>query len=382
MVRGPVYMKRTTPAVLFIASVPEMGGAEHSLLHLLSGCTRIDPVVLCPGGGDLECALREEGIRVVCFPLSPLQKTVNPLTLAALAFRVARFRFYMHTVVRKYGVDLVCANGNISAAYARFLPKRTPRIWFSRDTRGLGRHMAFFLNRAFTRIIVPSELVRTYLRDLGVPEHKTVSIPNPVNRERFYPGEGCREQFGIPQQSFAIGMAAHLAPWKNHLVFLDAAERLCRDFPDIFVVMAGRDITGFNRLYRKKLERRFRETIPENRGVWVQRSFAPENLYRSLNVVVHPVSGEPFGRTVAEAMVCALPVVTGDGGVLSFVEKDVCFHLEKITPDTVYGACVRLYIDEKFRRETAERASRHAGNVFDAQRIAERVEDVLLEEIQ
>ena len=54
---------------------------------------------------------------------------------------------------------------------------------------------------------------------------------------------------GLAPDAVAVGMVAHLVPWKRHDLFLEAGARLAARLPGLRLVIAGDDVFGDGRGY-------------------------------------------------------------------------------------------------------------------------------------
>jgi len=171
------------------------------------------------------------------------------------------------------------------------------------------------------RVLANSSAVADLIaHEEGMPRDRIVEIPNFLAEDAFeVVDEGARlEQrraWGLPDDAFAIGILARLAPVKNHDLLLEAMARLD---PRFHLVMIG---DGPSRARLEGLARRL--------GIEARAHFAGEmvslrNLHQFLDVSVLCSLSEGFPNSVIEAMAAARPVVaTPVGGVTDAVTDGV-----------------------------------------------------------
>ena len=122
-----------------------------------------------------------------------------------------------------------------------------------------------------------------------------------------------REMLGLPTDGPLIGIVGRLQRWKGIHVFVEAMDRVCRDYPDAYGVIVGGKhdlepdypevVDGL--IERLGLQdRMLRVGFQKNVPLWMQ----------AMDVVVHASDREPFGMVVVEAMALGKPVIAADSG--------------------------------------------------------------------
>lgn len=127
-------------------------------------------------------------------------------------------------------------------------------------------------------------------------------IPNGVDPARFHPGPAQRESLGLPADRPIVLIVSALVEAKRVLEGIRAVARL----PEPFLLIAG------DGPLREKVERLAEELLP---GRFKRRAFPHAqmpNLYRSVDVFLHPGLNESFGNVYVEALATGLPVVAND----------------------------------------------------------------------
>jgi glycosyltransferase involved in cell wall biosynthesis len=109
------------------------------------------------------------------------------------------------------------------------------------------------------------------------------------------------------------------AQWKRHDLFIEAASRISDEEVEFRVYGDSPDARPRDP-YAASMQRLARACRVEDRLRWMGHH-PPEAIMRDVDILVHPASGESFGRTVVEAMAAGIPVVSVNaGGVAELVE--------------------------------------------------------------
>lgn len=132
--------------------------------------------------------------------------------------------------------------------------------------------------------------------------YRCALIPNGVDLERFHPGEGDRERFGLPLEGPIVLMVSALTGSKHVEDGIAAVARV----PGVNLVVAG------DGPLRTQLQQLAGELLP---GRYQQLTIAASDmpaLYRAADVFLHLSREESFGNVFVEAMATGLPVVALD----------------------------------------------------------------------
>lgn len=200
----------------------------------------------------------QEGIRFVWIKTYPYEKNnwkrfVNMLSFSKNAYRIAKkidldkpdilfgssvHLFAVHTahrLAKRFRVPLVM---EIRDLWPRTLIDFGVSRWHP-FVMILGVLEKFLYKRADKIISLLPNAVK-YIQSLGVPGEKVVYIPNGVNLEPFTavnteePGEDNEEK-----RSFQVTYAGAIGPPNNMDVFIDAAEKLHAEYPQITFLLVG-----------------------------------------------------------------------------------------------------------------------------------------------
>ncbi len=310
---SPASSSSRTLRVLFVDVSSRRGGAEASLDELLA-------TLAARGSFSLALATARDDAAPDCpvFPIPPV-RLHRPTRIFAFLRSVAeltRARRTLAHVIRDFRPDIVHANG-IAAVFA--LPRTRARIlWHVRDWPR--RPYAALAARRCATVVAISRPVEEALRRIlpASLRDRIRLVENGIDLRAF--SEMCDHANGA-----AVGMIAHLVPWKRHDLFVEAAI-LLRDFRDaegrpIKWIIAGSDLFGEHADYVAALRKQIAAAGLAERFVWLEGRSAA-NILPDLDLLVHPTAEEPFGRVICEAMAAGVPVVACDAAGPGTILKD------------------------------------------------------------
>ena len=192
------------------------------------------------------------------------------------------------------------------------------------DTRLQPHHMAApaamwwvkrWLISVFDGCVAIGSLNRAYYLALGAPEDRLYFAPFSVDNAAFSLGpeeaaERCadiRKLIAIPDQAVVVLYASKLIVRKRPQDLLTAFGVLSREFPDVWLVMAG---SGEEMPRLRALVCAHR--LERVRFIGFQNQQALPGLYAASDLFVVPSQEEPWGLVVNEVMAAGLPVIVTD----------------------------------------------------------------------
>lgn len=293
--------------ILFVNHVSQMSGGEQGLINTIARLDKSEfhVLVALPSAGPLSEKLTAAGADVSVIDICRLTKTWNPFLLARYAFSWIRGVGQLSRIIKASSIDLVHANSDTAQMYAgpAAALSGVPCIWQSRDLVNLGPLARWMSNRA-TAVIAISQSVAAHLEDSGVQKSKISTIHNVVDTDVFSPAATHNE---IP----IVAMIGQLVPWKKHDCFINCAELILKAVPNVTFEIVGGDLFCEHSLYAKELKDRAKRELPGKIRFTGYCSDMASKL-KSIDLVLHPASREPFGRTIIEAMAMAKPVIAVD----------------------------------------------------------------------
>ncbi|MBN1824047.1 MAG: glycosyltransferase [Endomicrobiales bacterium] len=333
------------------------GGGQMSLLLLLKNLdrSRFEPRVFVSNECSYLGTLRQNGIT------------------SAVAEPEELFR-----KIKEFAPEIIHCNSSTTyyafrgALAAKIL--KIPFIWHVRVLKPV-----FFKDNAIYalagRVVAISEAVKNKFKR----SDKTIVVHNGTDTELFSPntdGTRIRTELGIPENARLIGAIGRLDPWKGHRYFVAAAGKMLeRTGKDLYFYIAG---PGTDE-QKMKLEKQIRDLALENRFMLLGFRKDPETLLASTDIVVHPTSeGEPFGRTIIEAMASAKPVVVASGGGQDdiIINEKNGLSVKPADPEAIADACLRILDNQGLAEKLAAEARKDAEKRFSAEKTAEKVEKI------
>jgi glycosyltransferase involved in cell wall biosynthesis len=376
-----------------------MGGAEMSLLDLMASVRAAEP------SWQLALVLGEDGPLAEKAKAAVVQTIVAPFprALARLgdsgsgparalwsalraAFGTIRYASKLRRILAELQPDILHTNGfkmHVLAAWAR--PENAPLIWHVRDyasTRSLMRRLLRLSAGRCSVAIGNSLSVATDIQKV-CPQLETLCVYNAIDLKRYSPlGEkmdldALSGLAPAPAGTVRVGLAATLAHWKGHAVFLRALARLPQDLPYRAYVIGGA-------LYQTANSQR---TLDELRALAAALGIADKvgftgyiadtsGAIRALDVLVHAsTQPEPFGRVIAEGMACGRAVIcSAAGGAIELIEegRNALTHPPG-DHETLAARIADLVRDPELRARLGRAGRITAERRFERSRLAEEV---------
>ena len=338
-------MQNSAPrTILYLDHTAKISGGEIALLNLIKALdrTRYTPVVVLASGGALAEKLAQDGVEthVISLPLSVINTRkdalgLNSLTRLRQAWLCVRYAVKLAFWARARKVDLVHTNSLKADLYGGLAARlaRIPVLWHVRDRIADGYlpapvAAAFrWLARTIPQAVVANS--ESTLRCLNVPRGRAVVMHGGVadsafSRQMHVVHDGFDpEQFknilaaasSFPERP-AVVLVGRISPWKGQHVFLEAAARVRKTFPQ-----ARFWIVGAALFEEHEYERRLHEIVAQH-GLEETVEFLGfrediPHILQQADIVVHASTlGEPFGQVVIEGMAAGKPVIATDGGAL------------------------------------------------------------------
>lgn len=351
--------------ILYLTPVPEISGAEMSLLGLLRTLNweTFEPLVALPGPGPLGDRVSRLGVEAVTVPQRKL-KARDPVPYLNTVFRLTN-------VVRRKRIDLIHSNTDIGNQYGVVAARLSgvPIVCHTRNILSERPFRRMFLRHADRLIANSYAVAASYSQYVKEPQRMTV-IYNGVDLEEFSPGRGrhgvFRRKLGLPHDAFVIGHIARISAAKAQHTLVAAMAQVCKNHPKAFALFVGDTVISQSGDYLISLKQSVQDSGLAQRLLFA--GFVDEivDLYADLDLVVLPSKCEPFGRTIIEAMSMGVPVVANSsGGPLEIIENGQNgFLVDTEDPGAFAGVIEGLIVDRSARqrigkmgRETAKRFS-------------------------
>lgn len=369
--------------VLHVSHTAAVSGGEHSLLTLLAAMPdELELGVACPDG-PLAAAVGELGLPVHRIPGASGSFRLHPARTARALAQVGAAAVAVRRVAAREGATVLHAN-SVRAGLVTGLAGTLgapPVAVHVRDVLPEGA-AARAVKRSVTAraaaLIAISHYVR---REFGGGAGMPV-VDNPVDQRRFDPerfeARHCRRALGVDDERPLLGIVGQITPWKGHDTAIRALSLVRERHAGARLAVVGE--IKFSATATRLDNRAFLRCLHELAGeldlsadvLFLGERRDIPRILRALDVLLVPSISEPFGRTVAEAMTMATPVVaTTVGGPSELLQDGVSGLLAPPGDPEAWAAAIdRLLGDRPAARRMAQRARVVARARFDADRHA------------
>lgn len=374
--------------VLFVNYSNLLGGAERSLLDLLSALPRdrFYPALLTVGEGPLSRRAADMGVRCLSVAskvdFEPFRRD-RPVAALFGRFRVLPdllgLLIRIRIAVRAFAPQVIHSNNPKSHWLASLATTgvQVRRIFHFRDifpAEGPAWRLFGLLGRLYRPgVAAISGAVRdalpSSLRDRAGVVYNGFPLPAP-SRDRA----GVRDALGIPGDAVAVLAAGRIVPWKKFERVIRALQDPLRK-GDCFLVIAG-EAEYWEADYQASLKEQVRVLGLTDRVRFAGQVADMSSLYTASDCFVLASEREPFGRVLVEAMLCGLPVAAFDeAGPAEIVEHNRTGLLCPPGDEAALGRALARFIDDPaLRRRLGEAARTEAARRFSLQALAESVE--------
>ena len=272
-----------------------------------------------------------------------------------------RFEPFFRKTVADFQPDVIHANCIRSAL---LLPQdcRQPLLLHDRDAA-----FPFFVTRHISNrfqnlhIVAISPLVAEKWRSL-LPEDRLHIVPNGFDLEAMAVAQPATKD---DSATFRLLQVADFSPWKRHDRFLNLLAQLKPQIPNMKAVIKGRvrDRQG-DRLLTDLKQMASKLGLDDSLIFnTADGSALPE--IAAADVVVSCSDGEPFGRTIVEALALGKPVAACRGSGLDALLAD-CPAVSFVPPDKLHDAVLQWLPPEK--RQSAAPVAQKAARTFSIER--------------
>jgi glycosyltransferase involved in cell wall biosynthesis len=301
----------------FIGDV--VGGSHISALNLI---LHLDPerfrplVVLAVPDGPLARIVHDRGVVVEPAPTTRYLERGRG-SLHAAATLILRETMRLRRYLRERDVRIVHTNeGRIHATWA--IPARlagAKHLWHHRADREV-RGVRFLAPIAADRVVAVSRFALPRAGRLSAADQSTV-VHSPFDTEGEQPDPGTSRarllaELGCPPDTRVVGFVGNLVDRKRPQTFIRAIADLRSRIPDkpLVAPVFGDDLDR-----RKQALLDLIAQLGVGEIVRLMGFRHPgEEWIAACNVLLVPAVGEPFGRTLIEAMLAGTPVVAADSG--------------------------------------------------------------------
>ncbi|MEM7353081.1 MAG: glycosyltransferase family 4 protein [Acidobacteriota bacterium] len=242
-----------------------------------------------------------------------------------------------------------------------------------------------FLTSWNHRLIAVSRIVESALERHGVPATTLLTLPNPLPDE--LPADDPRRDDEITalcrDHSPILLCAGRLSPMKGQDLLVEALPSVRERFPRLLCCFAGRVGSADGAEDTITFTRRLRDRISDL-GLDEAIRFLGEcdhlpNLIRRADLYVQPSRTESFGRVVAEALLCATPVVAFAVGGVPETAGPGARLATAADPAALATAIIATLSEPEAARQQAIEGREHVLQQFGARRIAAQFRTIIEE---
>jgi L-malate glycosyltransferase len=324
--------------VLYVNHTSQIGGAEHSLLDLLTSLPEsIQATVACPPG-SLQRAIAELKLPVASVTGTSGSLRLHPVQTPRGIAQIAASAWQLHRAAAAHGTEVVHANSiraGLIVGVARL--SGAARVVHVRDRLPPGplTTATMRLLAASADVVVANSQYTAEGVHAAVGQAQLRVIYNGIDTEVWDPARVDRERARatLPEargSDLLLGVVAQLSPWKGQDTAIEALRQLRADGINAHLLLIGsakfvdRATRFDNEAYVASLHELARRAGLEGHVSWLGEREDVRELMSTLDVLLLPSWEEPFGRALIEAMALRVPVIATDVGGPAEIICDGC----------------------------------------------------------
>jgi glycosyltransferase involved in cell wall biosynthesis len=364
--------------VIFMITGLTTGGAEMMLLKLCSKLDRrrFEPCVISLSDkGMIGPRIEALGIPVYALGMRPGCPSLTGLL---------RLRKLVSTLCPNL-VQGWMYHGNLAASLAA---GSAPVVWGIRQSLyGLDKErlltrwvirLGAFLSRYPRAIVYNSRTSSIQHEIFGFDKLQTYVIPNGFDTNVFQPDQSARitirQELGLSDNTVLIGLIGRYHPMKDHRNFLNAAALLCKEFPDVYFLLVGCEVTRDN----PALSAMIGEFELSSRVFLLgERKDIPQ-LNAALDIASSASAwGEGFANVIGEAMSCGVPCVVTDVGDSAWITGSTGRVVPQCDPIALAAAWKSMIMHGQAERQSLGiQARRRVIEYFSLESVVKQYEDL------
>lgn len=352
-------MKDRVKVLLAISSL-NLGGAEVQFLELVNGIDKsaFDVRVVVMYQGTLDTMLESiEGIEIL-----RLNKK-NKYDVKSYIKFIKIINEFTPVIIYSFLPDL-----NVISFICSVLSKNKPKLFWgiragTNEIKKYSRlsRFVFVLQKTFSKhvdlaIFNSHQGKVDYLKEGFLFKSSTV-IPNGMNSSRFKPDKIKRAEFRnkykIRENDVVIGIVSRFEYIKGMDIFVSAANKLLQKYDNMYFFSIGHGDA--------KIIDECKETVKSYLGTrffFLGKIINPESIITGWDIYCSTSRGEGFSNSIAEAMLCGLPVVVSDVGDSSIIVNE---YGEVFKSENVGELCkkIEIFLDKQNRDRIGTLARKH-----------------------
>jgi len=393
--------------IVFMNPAGVLGGGERNLLDIMIVVKQMLPLaqlhLLCFAEGPFCQAVRQAGIPVLVLPLPKEVARIGDSAMKGAGFlalsrvlltsffssfnSVLRYAQLLQTTLQELRPTIIHTNGikcHVLSSLADYAP--APTLWQVQDfvgSRPVVNRALRWAGKSAAGAIGITQAVGDDIRAL-LPKMPVAIIYSAIDTDYFSPSSTYPYDLDAlsglppaPPQTLRVALVATYARWKGQDVFLKAAARVFKEYPDMaarfFIVGGPIYQTQGSQFTLEELQGMARDLHIEPHVGFVPFQQDIAQVYRSLDIFVHASKQpEPFGRTIVEAMACGKPVVVAKAGGAAelFTHGVDAMGAPPGDPEALAQVLITLLRDADLRATLSRNARHSATTKFARARLA------------
>lgn len=363
--------------LLTISPTCEIGGSDLNLLRLLNklDADEYEIIHVAPYESFFLDEFRKVCAKVEILEMPRIRLFKNPFKYILFLFKFFPTVFKIKSLIENNNIDIVCTSSMVSlyGALAAKIAKR-PHVLIAVEYLKVLRFIVPYFYFLSDKIICCSDLVK----NMFIRSKKVITCYPGIDLNDFNPkvsGSRIRDELGVSGN--LVAMITRLAKWKGPEVFVRSINHVKENA--IFVIFAEPVMGKEGYLEKIKI---LAHKLKLNSRLIITDKYKfkdiPEVIAAS-DIIVHAsLRPEPFGLTVAEAMVMAKPVIASNlGGPKEIINDGLDGILIKPGESKGLGlAITKLLQDPAARRRLALYAGEKAVKKFDILNYAKDIDAI------
>lgn len=276
-------------------------------------------------------------------------------------------------IVREIKPDLIQCwmyHGNLVAQLIGiFYSRKIPVLWdiqcslyslaLEKKITAIIIKLCAYISRLSFKIIYVSKVSQCQHEALGYARDKSCVIPNGIDVTVFSPSSEARltirQELGLTETSFLIGLICRYHPMKDHANFIKAAALLLKSKPDIHFIMAGNKVDPQNQSLAQLIQEL---GIANQIHLLGERKDMPR-LSAALDIACSASAyGEGCPLVICEAMSAGVPCAVTEVGDSGWIVDKTGWVVPPQNPEALANAWQESIALGSEGRETLGKAAR------------------------
>lgn len=368
--------------ILYVNLQGRIGGAENSLLLLIKHLrSQFVVIAACP-------AMTQLSRKLLSIQIDPYRLPKPPKRLSS----ISALLYWLRTSLRliritfKTNPDIIHANSFYAGvpAILAALVTRKKLLLHARDLVNF-RFLPKLYGLFSQQIIAVSNAVRNDLIAKGIQPNKIKVIYNGVDKDSFSQSVEAKGSFRAPgyprRDSFIFAHIGQLVPWKNHILYLEAASHVAKYLCDARFALIGANIFTRGTKYERSVFSYAKSTPIAERIDFVEWQEDMNEVWPRIDCLVHTAKQEPFGRIIIEAMAHKIPVIAigtcGPSEIIQNNKTGILVPVDNI--EALSEAMLNAAQDRQLTDRLVNAAFEHTMSNFTADKTAAQIQEVYME---